>query len=39
MCWSVCPKGTYANDTSGQCQVCTIGLNCDSCVLRTNGTV
>jgi len=33
MCWSVCPKGFYANDIAGACQVCPIQLQCSTCVM------
>ena len=31
MCWSICPKGFYANPSSGKCEVCPAGLLCTSC--------
>jgi hypothetical protein len=31
MCWSVCPGGYYANDTSNACQICPTNINCGNC--------
>lgn len=31
MCWSICPKGFYANPTSGKCEVCPVQLSCTAC--------
>ena len=39
MCWSICPKGFFANDTAGACQVCNVQLNCTSCILVGGTTV
>lgn len=31
MCLSTCPRGLYANDTSGACEVCPVDLFCSTC--------
>ena len=31
MCVTTCPNGYYANQTSGVCEICTIGLFCATC--------
>lgn len=31
MCWAICPKGFYANPTSGKCEVCPVQLSCQAC--------
>ena len=38
MCWSVCPGGYYANDTSSTCNVCPTDLNCGNCSYDANTT-
>jgi len=31
MCWSICPKGFYANSNTSQCEICTYSLSCSAC--------
>jgi proprotein convertase subtilisin/kexin type 5 len=31
MCWSICPKGFYANNNTNKCEICDTNLNCTTC--------
>lgn len=35
MCWSICPKGYYANPNTGLCELCPVGLFCIACDYNT----
>lgn len=35
MCVSSCPNGYYGNETSGVCEICTIGLFCAKCYMSS----
>lgn len=36
MCWTICPKGFYADPNQGACTVCPVNLRCTACDFKTS---
>ena len=34
MCWTICPKGFYADTTSNLCAICLSNMSCSACAFN-----